>query len=156
MKNQALSIKPSLLRRLSAIFYDSWLILGLYFLTGVLLIAVRVLLQGPPTEGEHALGGGWQLPTFICMVLVTLFFFAFFWVKNKQTLAMQAWRIELRDEATGGNITWQQALIRFSAAFVSAACFGLGYLWMLIDKEDKTWHDHASGSYLVLLPKQKK
>lgn len=155
MKNQALLPSPSLFRRLCAMFYDSWLVLGLFFLAGAVLIGLRLILHGQPAEGEHALGGVWQLPTFIAMLLVCAHFFAFFWVRNRQTLAMQAWRIEVVDDYSGKNISWKQAYIRILGAFVSMACFGLGYLWVFIDKDKKSWHDHASGTRLVLLPKRK-
>ncbi len=155
MQNQQQFASPSLLRRLSAMFYDSWLVLGLFFLAGALLIAIRVAISGQPEVGEHALGGAWRLPTFAVMVAVCCHFFVYFWVKNRQTLAMQAWRIQVVDDLTGNNISAQQGYIRFFAAFVSAAVFGLGYLWILIDKEKKSWHDHASGTRLVLLPKRK-
>lgn len=155
MKNQALTNTPSLLRRLAAMFYDTWLVLGILFVTGAALIAIRVITQGAPLEGEHALSGAWKFPTFIIMLLVTAYFFAYFWVNNKQTLAMQAWRIQVVDDVTGNSISWKQAIIRLLAAFASAACFGLGYLWILVDKDKKSWHDHASGTRLILLAKRK-
>lgn len=155
MKNQAQTTSPSLFRRLFAMFYDSWLVLGLLFVTGAFLIVLRVIVQGVPAEGEYALGGVWRIPTFIALILSASYFFAFFWVKNKQTLAMQAWRIQVIDSNTGNNISWQQAYIRLFFALISAACFGLGYLWVLVDKEKKSWHDRASGTELLLLPKRK-
>ena len=146
---------PSLTRRLAAIFYDTWLVLACIILAGALMVGLRVLLQGAP-DGEPALGGYWRIPTFIVMLLVICHFFVYFWIKNSQTLAMQSWRIQVVDDKTGGNITLQQAYLRFFAACLSWASLGLGYLWMLIDKQHKTWHDHLSGTRLVLVPKPDK
>lgn len=156
MPDSHASTSPSLLRRLSAMFYDSWLVLALWILGGAILVAVRVVISGAPGEGEHALGGVWRLPTFIAMLLIVLHFFVYFWVKNRQTLAMQTWRIQVVDKTTGENITWRQAYIRFAAAILSAALFGLGYLWVLVDKNHESWHDKLSKTRLVLLPKVKK
>lgn len=145
---------PSFLRRSAAIIYDSFLVLALWFVGVAFLSLLKFIWSGAPAEGERMLGGAWQIPTFITLVLIAGGFFCYFWTRNRQTLAMQTWRIEVVDDISGNNINLQQALIRFLAAFVSVACFGLGYLWMLVDKEKKTWHDHASGTRLILLPKR--
>ena len=33
---------------------------------------------------------------------------------------------------------------------------GLGYLWCLVDRRNRYWHDYLSGTELILLPKQEK
>ena len=35
------------------------------------------------------------------------------------------------------------------AGFISANVFYLGYLWMIWDKENQTWHDKVAGTYVV-------
>lgn len=144
---------PSLLRRLSAMFYDSWLVLALLIMGNALLVGLQVVIEGSPADGQRALSGLWRIPTFVLMLLITCHFFVYFWVKNRQTLAMQTWRIQVIDSNSGNNISWRQAYLRFLAACLSATCLGLGYLWVLVDKDKKSWHDRLSGSHLVLLPK---
>jgi uncharacterized RDD family membrane protein YckC len=41
------------------------------------------------------------------------------------------------------------ALVRFLASVLSALCLMAGFLWMVIDKERRTWHDHLAGTYVV-------
>lgn len=154
MQNTQLS-SPGLLRRLAAMFYDSWLVLASLIFVVALLVGLRVLIQGAPAEGEHALGGPWRWPTFLLMMLVVCHFFVYFWHKSGQTLAMQTWRIKVVN-AENEPISYRQAYLRFFAACLSVACAGLGYWWVLIDREHKSWHDHLSGSRLVLLPKRTK
>lgn len=38
-------------------------------------------------------------------------------------------------------------------AIASWLCLGLGFLWMLWDKDKRTWHDRYSESQVVRLPK---
>lgn len=154
--DQASLPSPSLLRRLSAMFYDSWLVLALLILGGAILLVLKLIIAGAQPTGQIELSGWWRVPTFITMLAITSYFFIYFWVKNRQTLAMQTWRIQVVDDASGDNISWTQAHIRFLAAFLSAACFGLGYLWVLVDKQKKSWHDRLSGTRLILLPKPAK
>ena len=148
---------PSLFRRLAAILYDSFLVLACLFTTGIILIILRILIEGADAiqQGEAALGGHWQLPTFITMIIVTCHFFAYFWVKNGQTLGMQAWRLSLVNNEDN-KIGWKQAYIRTAAAMLSVSCVGFGYLWVLVDKDNLSWHDKLSNSHLKLLAKTSK
>ncbi|HEY9033475.1 MAG TPA: RDD family protein [Pseudomonadales bacterium] len=155
MQNPADFPAPSLLRQLAAMFYDSWLVLATLIFSVALLVGLRVLVDGTPATGEHALGGAWRLPTFVVMLLVSCHFFVYFWHKSGQTLAMQTWRIKVVAD-NGDAINYRQAYLRFLAAGLSMACLGLGYLWMLVDRQNKSWHDHLSGTRLVLLPKPAK
>ena len=93
-------------------------------------------------------------PLLSSILFITLYsFFAYFWTKNGQTLGMQAWhlRIENPDHTA---ISLYQALVRFLTAAISLATCGLGYLWMLVDKKDRTWHCIASDSVIVRIPKK--
>lgn len=86
------------------------------------------------------------------LLLVWWFYFALCWRLGGQTLGMKAWRIHLVT-LHGGPPGWSDTAIRFIAAFVSAAAFGLGYLWSLFEPQCRTWHDRLAGSRLVVAPK---
>jgi uncharacterized RDD family membrane protein YckC len=68
---------------------------------------------------------------------------------------MQAWRIRLR-AMPGRTLSLPRCALRCAAALLSAACFGLGYLWCLVDRRGRYWHDYLSGTELVLLPRRSK
>jgi uncharacterized RDD family membrane protein YckC len=112
-----------------------------------------VFLSGDPGEDYSA-----TLPPLlvqgICLVCLVLFY-GYFWRLKGQTLGMQAWRIRLRS-LKGEHITYRQVLLRCLGAFLSLGCFGLGYLWCLVDRHGRRWHDYLSGTELELLPKRKK
>jgi uncharacterized RDD family membrane protein YckC len=138
------TIPAGLARRLAAIFYDSLLLVALFFFAGYPYLA---LTGGMPLSGAARLG----LQLYLAGIAMA--FFGWFWVHGGQTLGMRAWRLRLVS-TSGGSITWKQALIRFAVALLSWACLGLGFLWVLIDSEKRAWHDRLSGTRLVLLPKQ--
>ena len=157
--DQALSA-PGLLRRLGAIVYDSLLVFALFFAaTGLYQYVSGLLGLGPIsaavdtgdviTEIQPVAGG---IVYRIYLVLVMLLFFVWFWRHNGQTLGMQAWRLRL-DDVDGGRVSYGKAALRFCCAWVSALCFGLGYLWVLVDRDKCSWHDGWSGSGLIQLPK---
>jgi uncharacterized RDD family membrane protein YckC len=156
MNEQEELLSPSLLRRFAAIFYDAWLIFALLLAVTGLMIALRLGIEGNHlAPKEHAISGLWRYPTFALQFLTLTHFYAYFWIKNGQTLGMQTWRIRI-DNMQHQRISWKQAYIRLAVAALSIACAGLGFLWMYIDKNRYTWHDHASGTHLVLLPKTAK
>ena len=129
-------------RRIAAIFYDILLITAVLFMTTIPFIAIR---SGEPVEpGAPA----YQF----ALLAVTYAFFVGFWARKGRTLGMQSWGLQLQD-ASGASPTFVACSIRFAVAIVSWALFGLGFLWQLVDKDNLTWHDRASGTRLVYYPK---
>ena len=134
--------KPKLGRRLAAILYDLILIAALIFL--FLLPWVNIVGNGKLITKIGMLVIIFSLP--IC-------FYLFFWNKEGKTLGMMAWRIQLKS-SNNNQLALIQLLIRYFGAWISLLCFGLGYLWMLVDKDQMTWHDRLSKTELILLPKK--
>jgi len=73
-------------------------------------------------------------------------------MRGGQTVGMKPWRLRIVG-ADGGPIGFRRALLRFAVALVSLAALGLGFLWCLIDRERRAWHDIAAGTLLVRLEK---
>lgn len=144
MDTSAKTAAPGLLRRLAAIFYD-WLLL-----TGVMIVAALPLvwiLGGAPANWVA------QAAFRIYLLGITYGFFAWFWTHGGQTLGMRVWRLRVVS-CSGGPVSWRQATWRFLAALVSLACLGLGFLWVMHDRERRAWHDRLSGTRLELVPKR--
>lgn len=144
-----------LVRRLAAMFYDFLLCVALMMVvTLVYQQGILRLIYGSDHLREladrGALIGDPLLSTLL--VFAPFGFFAKFWTHNGQTLGMQVWglRVQNRD---GSAISLLQALLRFMIAIASWLCLGLGFLWMLWDKDKRTWHDRYSESQVVRLPK---
>jgi len=133
--------KPANLpRRLAALFYDSLLLLAVWF------IATAILL--PLTDGAAIRAGNPLFSTYL--LFVSFFFYGWFWIHGGQTLGMRAWHLQLRN-LRPGPITWLQALLRFMVAVPAGLLLGLGYLWMLVDRQKLTWHDRYSETCVVQL-----
>ena len=140
---------PGLARRLAAIVYDTLLVVPMLMATVGVALGVRAALGGAADT---------LLPPIVVQTLAILCcigFFSTFWLKSGQTLGMQAWRIRLV-ASPGNELTFGRSVTRCGAALLSAACFGAGYLWCLIDRRRRTWHDMLSGTELQLLPKRRK
>jgi len=142
--NSKVAVKNTkLLRHLAAILYDA-----------LLLIAALILIAGvwvTTVPNEAVAKHGAQALYF----LIPLAFFHYFWSKGGQTLGMQAWRLKLVTK-DGKPLSFKHSFLRYIGAYISLAILGLGYIWMLFDKEKLTWHDRISNTHLLLLPKRKK
>ncbi|AHA17673.1 TPA: RDD family protein [Pseudomonas aeruginosa] len=152
---QGVYAPAGLIRRLAAMFYDFLLCVALMMVvTLVYQQGILRLIYGSDHLRELADRGALIGDPLLSTLLVfALFgFFAKFWTHNGQTLGMQVWglRVQNRD---GSAISLLQALLRFMIAIASWLCLGLGFLWMLWDKDKRTWHDRYSESQVVRLPK---
>ncbi len=141
-------------RRLFAAGYDLLLLLAALMVTTLLYLGAHILISGEPAAHQQAEEGAYVgdplLP--LIVLVVTVAFYTWFWTKKGQSLGMQAWRIRLQ-QPDGRTITGRQALIRLAVAQASWLCAGLGFFWQLWDRQARTWHDIASGTQLVTLPK---
>lgn len=139
-------------RRLGAMLYDSLLVLAIWIVIAAGHVAVSRLIIGLPPE-QVGLGGAQVLSLRALLALSAFAFFAFFWTRGGMTLGMQAWRLRVQT-LDGCSITLLQALQRFLVAGLSLALFGLGHVWVLFDRERRSWPDIVSGTRVVVLPKR--
>lgn len=143
-ENSSTPRKPSPFRLLAVMMYDSML------LVSVLLVAAAVAVA---LNGGEAIGA--NNPFFFVYLLgVAFIFYGWFWTHGGQTLGMRAWRVYLISGNNTG-INWQQAFLRFMVGLFSWLPLGLGYWWLWLSPDKLSWHDIASGSYLVYSPKEK-
>jgi uncharacterized RDD family membrane protein YckC len=56
----------------------------------------------------------------------------------------------LESERTGEDIGYGAALVRWIVSFASFAVLYVGYLWVIWDGKNQTWHDKAAGSVVVV------
>jgi uncharacterized RDD family membrane protein YckC len=66
-----------------------------------------------------------------------------------QTLGKMVLAIRVIDADTALRIGFGRAALRFLARYLSYIPFGLGYLWMLQDREKQTWHDKLTRTVVV-------
>jgi uncharacterized RDD family membrane protein YckC len=121
---------PSFLCRLAIIVYDLLLLVALLFLATALLL--------PFNAGEAFTKEQIFYPVYL--LVVSFVFYGWFWTHGGQTLGLRAWKAKVLT-VNQQPISWTQALVRFVTAFASC---GLGLLWVLVDKQRQSWHDHLS------------
>ncbi len=136
-------------RRIGAMIYDTLLVIALVM--SLLLIAVAL--------SNGAIDSAYSQPL---TIVASYAFFAFFWLRNRQTLGMLAWQLEIQPNSVAGPngdpvippLTVTMITLRFVGACAGAIALGLGYLWMLFDAQNRSWSDLLSGTRIVRVPNQ--
>lgn len=135
----------SFLKRLGAMFYDFMLVLSFVMVAGFFFMAVVMSLFS--IESIEA-GSPVAKAFFPLLLLLSFAFYGWFWTHGGQTLGMRAWKLKLVGERST-RITWVQAFFRFCYAIISWLPLGAGFLWILVDKNKKAWHDKISRTFIV-------
>lgn len=143
--------RPALPRRLMAMLYDTFLVLPLIMVGVAIASGLGRLLPGALSEEDILAPWAVQLVA----IALSISFFTAFWLKGGQTLGMQAWRVRLVPSA-GHRLSAGRCVLRCLAALLSLLPAGFGYWWCLFDRDGRYWHDHLSGTELVLLPPRDK
>ena len=129
----------TLLRRMAAIVYDVLLIIALWMAATAIVVLLR--------QAEVSAASSWFQ---LYLTIVAWLYLAICW-RAGQTLGMKAWRVRLMTDAR--TMSWSSTILRFAVALMSWAAIGLGFLWSLFHHERATWHDLASGTRLVVVPR---
>lgn len=82
--------------------------------------------------------------------LIVVFVYLRALAKTGQTWGRKIVGIRVINARTGAAPGWGKAIGRsLFAGFISANIFYLGYLWMIWDGQNQTWHDKVADTYVV-------
>jgi uncharacterized RDD family membrane protein YckC len=89
----------------------------------------------------------------LLQLFITIFsgplFYTYFWIKNDgQTLGMQSWKIKLISEEI---LTVRICLLRCAFSTFSFLFFGIGYAYILFNKDNRSLADMATKTRIVRL-----
>lgn len=137
--------------RLLALFYDLWPALALWFLTAVPFMLVDAAIHGDVRHNIEPFSLTQWLLWLACWLVAGLYA-TVSWRRGGQTLGMRPWRIRVIG-ADGAIPSWRALWLRYLVGTASLLPAGLGFFWAWIDRDRLTWHDRASNTRLVRLPK---
>jgi uncharacterized RDD family membrane protein YckC len=111
-----------------------------WLVDGVLISAIGFVLAGMLGE---------QSANLINAAIGLIYYIYLEGSPSGQTVGKKLLGIRVVDFASGDPIGFGRATVRYFARILSALPLGLGYLWMLWDKEKQTWHDKLSTSVVA-------
>lgn len=89
----------------------------------------------------------------LIVIVISLVYFPFFWTRGGQTPGMRVFGIRVVNDADGGPLTLGTAIVRLIGFWVSGLAFGLGYIWVFIDKRRRGWFDLIASTVVIKVPK---
>ncbi|HRF84692.1 MAG TPA: RDD family protein [Pseudoxanthomonas sp.] len=138
--------------RLLSLFYDLWPVLALWMLVALPFVVLDAVLAG---DVRHNIAPGSVLShlQFLASLGVAGLYATLSWRRGGQTLGMRPWRLKLI-ATHGGAPGWKALWLRFAVGLLSLLAGGLGFWWAWFDRDRLAWHDRASGTRLVRVPKR--
>lgn len=71
------------------------------------------------------------------------------WAIFGRTLGMSVIGIRVEETNRPEDVTFTRALLRYLGMYVSFIVFGLGFLWVLVDRRRQGWHDKLGNTVVV-------
>jgi uncharacterized RDD family membrane protein YckC len=139
--------------RLAAYLIDS--VIVIVIAVALLLVVGVVFLGGASAPGdgrtvEISAGAVVAMVVLLAaMLFVILMYFPFFWARAGQTPGMWPFGLRVVRDQDGGPIGWGTALLRMLGMYVASAVFYLGFIWILVDKRRRGFHDLIAGTVVV-------
>lgn len=127
------------LRLFAACLYELLLLMALW----MLLTWVFLRLFGAATTPDKL------LCLRIFLWCATGVYFVWCWTRTGQTLATKTWKIMLVNQQNVA-LNSKQAWIRYAMASLSLLVFGLGFVWILLDKDRLFLHDRLLKTCFIM------
>ncbi len=129
------------LKRILALIYDSLLIAAIIIVASLLLVFIN---------GEYPKPGTLlSVIQFLISILVGPLFYSYFWLTNDgQTTGMQVWKIKLVS-SNESKLNMKQTYLRCLISVISFLFIGIGYFWILFNKNNLSWSDIATKTRVV-------
>lgn len=139
--------------RLLALLYDLLPVLALWMFVAVpYVLGYTFIGRHDPHENIAPFSPLWWALWLTCL-FVTGVYAVMSWRRGGQTLGMRPWRLKVVT-SDGMAPGWTALIVRFLVAVVSVLAVGLGFWWAWVDRGRLTWHDRASNTRMIRLPKK--
>ena len=154
--------------RLVGFFIDGIIVSSIIMVVGIVLFVIAIPLSdvetnctvpGQPPSQPNCFEP--ESSTLLLWLILSLIFLLIYFVvvflihiqplyKTGQTIGRRVMNIKVVQKADGSLLSPGQAFGRYLfAILVSGQFFNLGYLWMLWDDQDETWHDKVVKSTVI-------
>lgn len=137
-------------QRFGAFAIDLIIIVGAEIIISLVFGAVIAAVANAGSGAAIALASVVGLLAFILYIAIPIVYFGYMEGQpSGQTFGKRALGIRVVDFNTGGRLTMGSAMVRSVVRSVLSGIFLLGYLWMLWDPQQQTWHDKLVGTTVV-------
>ena len=108
-----------------------------------------VIAAAAGSAGADVIAGLGIIIAFLVWLAFTFAYFPYFWAKSGQTPGMRTQHIKVVRDADGGPVTGASAVVRLVGYWINGIVFYIGYIWILVDKRRRGWHDLIAGTCVI-------
>jgi uncharacterized RDD family membrane protein YckC len=135
---------PTLLRRLSAAFYEATIVFGIYFITAYLYLAISHTEFKDLQQDFVRL---WLYRSYVFIIFAI--YFGWSWSQGRRTLAQKTWGLRILNK-DGSLLSQRQAVLRYMLAWLSVIFAFTGFFYAFFNTEQIFLHDKLLGTRIVL------
>lgn len=137
-------------QRFGAFAIDILIIVVAEIIISLVLGAVIAAVANAGSGAAIALASVLGLLAFLLYLAIPIVYFGYMEGQpSGQTFGKRALNIRVVDFNTAGPLTLGKAMLRSVVRSLISGIFALGYLWMLWDPQQQTWHDKIAGTTVV-------
>ena len=138
--------------RVLAMAYDLLPVLALWLLASA-AFTVGYYLAGHAARQNIAPFSPLQVVLWVLCWLLAGGYAVLSWRRGGQTLGMRPWRLRVVG-ADGGRPAPRALVKRYAVGTLSLLLAGAGFWWAWFDRDRLAWHDRASGTRLLRMPRR--
>jgi uncharacterized RDD family membrane protein YckC len=121
----------------------------------VFLVLFGILVYALQRGGDFQILRTANVPAYLFLLVLHGFYFTFFHAATGQTPGKMLFGIRVVSTYGGNLLSPWDAFMRWIGYFLSAAPAGLGFLWAILDQDDRALHDRFAKSVVVLASSEK-
>jgi uncharacterized RDD family membrane protein YckC len=130
----------------------------LTLITLVVSCAVYILLErsGTPVSGDPDEFQDWLWLLFVLPnTVLSCVYFSYFHAVTGQTVGKLICGVQVVSAAGNQPLGWGRSIVRCLGYFISCFFLYAGFLWVLLNRRKRGWHDYLAGSVVVCGPLKK-
>ncbi len=137
-------------QRLGAFAIDLVIIIVVVLVIGFIFSAIIAVLANSGSGVALGVAGLIGLITFLLYLAIPIVYFGYMEGQpSGQTFGKRVLNIRVVDFNNAGPLPLGRAMLRSLVRSLLSGIFLLGYLWMLWDPQQQTWHDKLIGTTVV-------
>ncbi len=115
----------------------------------VVAVVLGTIIGAAGQAGRDFIAGSGIILYMLVLLALGIGYFPWFWSHGGQTPGHKLLGMRVVVEEDGSQLGFGGGLVRLFGYFVSGLVFWIGFIWILIDKRRRGWHDIMAGTIVV-------